>query len=393
MKIKNIVIINDFDYTQGGASKVAIETANLLVENKDLNIYYFSATSSKQSELNDRIIKVSTNQPEAIKDRIRIRGFFNGIYNFKAKRELKKLLKTLDREETIIHIHGWTKSLSSSIFSPIFKLRYKNVLTLHDYFTACPNGGYFNYNRTEICSLKPCSFQCIKCNCDSRNYFIKLYRVLRQFVQNKIVKLNDRLTNVITVSDFSQMILKRTLNENVNIYRINNPIDLDTNRKPVDYRQNDYFLYVGRVSKEKGVDLFCEAITKTNQKGIVVGDGPDLDYLKKNYPNLDYVGWKSSTEVKEYMKNAKALIFPSKLYECAPLTPYEAMQYGIPIIVNACCAARDNVNDNDNKNGVTFKDLDDLNKIINMFDVYQFNVNTQIENKYYESILELYKNI
>ena len=28
--VKNIVIINDFDYTQGGASKVAIDTANLL---------------------------------------------------------------------------------------------------------------------------------------------------------------------------------------------------------------------------------------------------------------------------------------------------------------------------------------------------------------------------
>ena len=29
MKIRNVVIINDFDYIQGGASKVAIQTANI----------------------------------------------------------------------------------------------------------------------------------------------------------------------------------------------------------------------------------------------------------------------------------------------------------------------------------------------------------------------------
>ena len=41
----------------------------------------------------------------------------NGIYNIKAKKKLEKLLKTLDNRTTIIYIHGWTKALSSSIYS------------------------------------------------------------------------------------------------------------------------------------------------------------------------------------------------------------------------------------------------------------------------------------
>ena len=45
------------------------------------------------------------------------------------------------------------------------------------------------------------------CNCDSRNYFFKQYRIFRQFVQNKIVKFNDRLTDVISISEFSEKIL------------------------------------------------------------------------------------------------------------------------------------------------------------------------------------------
>ncbi len=53
----------------------------------------------------------------------------------------------------------------------------------------------------------------------------KLYRVIRQFVQNKIVKLNEKLENVITISEFSEKILKKTLNLKTKITRIYNPIE------------------------------------------------------------------------------------------------------------------------------------------------------------------------
>ena len=364
-KLKNVVVINDFDYIQGGASKVAIQTANMLVESdKNLNVYFFSAVHSYDTILDKRVINICTNQNEALREKNKIKGFFNGIYNHKAKKELKKLLKTLNKEETILHVHGWTKALSSSVFDIAFKMNFKVVLTMHDYFTACPNGGYFNYKKNEICHLKPLSWKCIKCNCDSRNYLFKLYRILRQFVQNKVVKLNDKLTDVISISDFSEKILKETLNKNTKIHRVYNPIDLDKNPKKVDYTKNKYFLYVGRVSKEKGVDIFCEAITAAKVKGVVVGDGSELQSLKEKYKEIEFVGWKNPEEVKKYMQGAKALIIPSRWYEGAPLTPLEAMQYGIPVITSDCNATVDYIEEE--KNGYCFN----INKN-NIFDSIQ----------------------
>ena len=237
------------------------------------------------------------------------------------------MLKKLDKKTTIIHVHGWTKALSSSIFDIAFKMNFKVVLTLHDYFTACPNGGYFNYQKNEICKLKPLSKKCIRCNCDSRNYIFKIYRLIRQFVQNNIVKLNKRIENVITISEFSEKILKPTLGKNTKITRIYNPIDIDENAEKVDPSKNEYYLYVGRISKEKGVDLFCQAITELGLKGIAVGDGDEKKKLEKQYPNIEFVGWKNKDEVKQYMKGARALIFPSRWYETAGLTVLEAMQY------------------------------------------------------------------
>lgn len=387
-KLKNIIIINDFDYVQGGASKVALETANILSDK--YNVIFFSGDTKNDDSLNKKVIRYCTNQGEALKSKNKIKGFFNGIYNFKAYRELKKILNSLNNEETIIHVHGWTKCLSSSIFKIAWKMNFKVVLTMHDYFTACPNGGYFNYKKNEICPLKPMSIKCCKCNCDSRNYGFKLYRLLRQFVQNKVVKLNKRLTDVISISDFSEKILKKTLNKNTNIYRVYNPIDLDKKPQLIDYTKNDYYLYVGRVSPEKGVDLFCEAITNLNKKGIVVGDGPDFDKLKKEYSTINFVGWKSPEEVKKYMQGAKALIVPSRWYEGAPLTPLEALQYGIPIVSSDCNATIDYINNN---NGCIFNiKYNNLAEILKNLPI-DLKPNIPCKNNYFKKIVDVYNSI
>ena len=388
MQVKNVVIVNDFNYTQGGASKVAIDTARLLKENK-YNVIFFSAVNNDDEKI-DGVKYITTNQNEALKEKNKLKGIINGIYNFKAKKEFKKLLRTLDKDTTIIHVHGWTKALSSSVFDIAFKMKFKVVLTLHDYFTACPNGGYFNYKKNEICHLKPLSWKCIKCNCDSRNYMFKIYRIIRQFVQNKVVKLNNKLEYAIGISELSMKILKSNLNSRIKIAKIYNPVDFENNGTKIDYKENDYFLYVGRISKEKGVDVFCKAIKELNLKGVVMGDGDEKKMLEKEYSNIKFTGWRSKEEVKKYMMNAKALIFPSLWYETAGLTALEANKIGIPVIVNSNTATSEFINNG--YNGFTYSSYSELigniKKINNgeIKDVNKFDLNN------YEDDLLFYYN-
>ena len=385
MQVENVVIINDFNFIQGGASKVAIDTARLLKE-KNINIFFFSAVNKKEAEI-EGIKYISTNQNEALKENNRLKGIINGIYNFKSRRTLKKLLKTLDREKTVIHIHGWTKALSSSVLDVSFKMKFKVRVTLHDYFTACPNGGYFNYVQNNICNLKPLSWECIKCNCDSRSYGFKLYRLLRQFVQNKIVKINSKLKYVVGISDLSIEILRKTLNKDVIIEKIYNPIEFEETEEKIDYRANKYFLYVGRVSKEKGVENFCRVITDLGFEGIVVGDGNEKERLEKKYPNIVFTGWKEKSEVNEYMKGAKALVFTSLWYETAGLTILEAGVLGIPSIVNKTCAGREFVSKEN-----LYSNLEELKNILKKetFKV-SINKNAYSSSKYVEKLLKLYE--
>lgn len=309
----------------------------------------------------------------------------------------------MDKKTTIIHIHGWTKALSSSVFDIAFKMKFKVVLTLHDYFTACPNGGYFNYQTNEICHLNPMSWKCIKCNCDSRNYSFKIYRVIRQFVQNKIVKLNKKLQYAISISNLSEDILKSMFKKNIKIKRINNPIDIIENTR-TEISNNDYYLFVGRISKEKGIELFCEAIKYLKLKGIAIGDGKMLDQIRSKYSEINFLGWQNSYSVKKYMEGAKALIFPSQWYEGAPLTTIEAMSIGLPCIVSTKCSAKELIKDN--VNGLLFdgtqKDLENtILKYESKIDLQEMSkcaykefCNTENQNEQYvKNLIDYYREI
>ena len=113
------------------------------------------------------------------------------------------------------------------------------------------------------------------------------------------------------------------------------------------------------------MDLFCEAISELNYKGIVVGDGSEREKLEKKYSNIEFTGWKCQKEVKEYMKRAKALIFPSRWYETAGLTVIESECLGIDCIVSENCAATEFINSNNSRTFNIYKNNDLKNQILN----------------------------
>lgn len=332
--LRNVIIVNDSDFVSGGEDKVAIQTANELVQAyRELNVYFFSCNGTGKSTCLDKNIKqYCTQQGSALLSRNKLVGAINGICNFKFIKEFKKFLSKFNNNETIVHVHSWSKAVTSEVFNVCEKKKIKCILTLHDYFIGCPNGGFFNYQKNEICKFNPMSLKCITCNCDSRNYLFKVYRIIRQCRFNKNIK---KIKYAVSISQFSERILVNYLNKNCRITRIYNPIDFDLIPKKSKPEKSNFFLYVGRVSKEKGVEIYCDAVMKADVNGIVIGDGVCKKELEKKYNNIVFKGWKNAKDVKEIMRNARCLIIPSKWYEGAPLTPLEAMQYGIPCISSA----------------------------------------------------------
>lgn len=342
MEIKNIVIVCDYAFFEGGAANVAIQSALAFAKYTNFNIYCFAGNGDPCEELkNSRINVITLKMPDLLGNKNKIDAFIKGIYNKKAGDQLKKLLSTLNREETIVHIHTWTKVLSSAVFKVCNEMEFKTYLTIHEYFLACPNGACYNYVKQCICELHPLSKECIRCNCDARSYPQKIWRCARQIIQNKVLNQFKDL-NYVFISSYQEKQLLRRIPTMENKFLVKNPINVGR-RMQIQAENNYIYLYIGRLSGEKGPDLFCEAVTKANVQGVMIGDGILKNDLERKYPNIKFTGWLNKSQINEWLTKTRLLIFPTLWYEGSPLTVPEVLAHGIPCIVTNCSSATDDI--------------------------------------------------
>jgi len=100
--------------------------------------------------------------------------------------------------------------------------------------------------------------------------------------------------------------------------------------------RGDYFLYFGRLSPEKGVDVLISAFIKCPSKKLfIVGTGPQEQKYRQNAAdssNIVFTGYKHGKELEDLIKNCSYVVVPSICYENNPMAVVEAYSYGKPVI-------------------------------------------------------------
>ena len=336
-----VIIVNDFGYVEGGATAVAIETA-LQFKKAGIDVLYFCGKGPVAPELIDAGVKtVCLDMESILSDPNRIRAICLGINNANVGKQLASLLRSYDPKDTVIHIHTWTKVLSSSIYDVVRDLKFPTFVTAHDYFLVCPNGGLYNYQTKKICRLEPMSKQCITCNCDRRSQMQKYWRCIRQAKQNASIYSNKKI-RYFAVSEYQKKILEHLLPKGTRCEVLRNPIATIASPGTTPTKR-EKFVFLGRVVPEKGVDLFCEAVDRISAKGVVVGDGELLEPLKERSPSIEFLGWRSKDDLDDVIEDALACVAPSRWHETALLSPLEFMEHEVPCIVPDECAASEYV--------------------------------------------------
>jgi glycosyltransferase involved in cell wall biosynthesis len=343
----HVIVANDFAHVNGGAAQVALSSAVGLAD-RGHPVTFFSAVPPVADELRHPGINiVLTDQCDIKSDPSRLRAATQGIWNLRSALKMEQLLTTADPNRTVLHVHGWTKALTSSIIRVALRRGVAVVITLHDYFYACPNGGFFNFRTKKSCPLRPLSVACLKENCDRDGYPEKLWRSIRQGVQNRFGFPRSRLLNFITISNFSEDVLKPFLPPDARIYRIASPSDF-TKEPLVDVRRNTRFVCLGRLSPEKGLNLVAATARDLHCAITFVGEGPSRDEIRSINQGAAITGWQSREQVKAHLRSARCLLLSSLWYEAQPMVIAEAAAVGVPAIVADQCAGREMV-----ENGVT----------------------------------------
>ena len=98
------------------------------------------------------------------------------------------------------------------------------------------------------------------------------------------------------------------------------------------------FLYVGRVSIEKNIRAFLDLELEGTK--LVVGKGPDLDKLKKEYPEAIFKGERTNGELASYFASSDVFVFPSKT-DTFGIVIIEALKCGLPVAAYPVAGPKD----------------------------------------------------
>jgi len=338
-----VIVLNDHGRVNGGAAQVAISSLNALAQ-AGLDVTFISSVPPVAPGIRPDLVRIiNFGFHDLLGNPSKLDAAWHGIWDARSGKRLRALLHDYSPSDTIIHLHSWVQSLSSSVVHTARELGFEIVCTLHDYFAVCPNGGLFNFRHRAQCQLEPMSLRCVATNCDSRSYSQKLWRVGRQYVQNNAGSVPE-IGNFITVSEYSESLLRPLLPAGSRFFRVRNPIDIPR-LPPSDIGNSDAFTFVGRLSPEKGPDVFAAAAQQAGVKAAFTGTGPEDATIIALNPQAEFHGWQDRTGVVDRIRRSRAVVLPSLSHETQGLVVMEAAALGVPAIVSDRCAARDSVVD------------------------------------------------
>ena len=109
--------------------------------------------------------------------------------------------------------------------------------------------------------------------------------------------------------------------------------------------KNLKYLYVGRLSTEKNLEMLISVFNLINKQLTLIGSGPEMEYLKSiSNNNINYLGYVNNQELLEIYSEYNVLILPS-LSEPWGLVVDEALCHGLTAIVSDRVGCKDDLID------------------------------------------------
>ena len=163
-------------------------------------------------------------------------------------------------------------------------------------------------------------------------------------------------------------------------FNIQYPISNKSHKNKTGEKQEDFYLFVGRLVPYKKADLVVEAFVENGRNLKVIGEGPMLGKIKKlsqGSENIEFLGFGNDEMKMEIMKKCKAVIFPS--LEDFGIVPVEAMSLGKPVVAFGQGGARESIVDG--ITGVFFErqNVKSLNEAIERIERCEFDSERIIE--------------
>lgn len=255
-------------------------------------------------------------------------------FNLKSNKLLKEKIESFQPDIAYIH-NTWFRA-NLGIFKVLYKKNIEIVLKIHNfrffctkYFSSKKHFGEKSY--CSMCGNKKFKFSFFNKYFEEsylKSFFVVIYgkkyfKILKDFPLQLFVLNNF----------YKQFLINEKIIEN-KITIFYNPIDevQNSNYNP----DSSYAVYAGQISNQKGVPELIRAWRKSKIELdlVLIGNGPLFNELKLKYKdsNIKFLGFQKHDVVLDYIKNSKAVVTSTKLYEGQPRILLEASISGVPSI-------------------------------------------------------------
>jgi len=220
-----------------------------------------------------------------------LRHLLGGIYSAKRAFSCMK-----EHDIGIVHVHG---RIAPFILSKFIK-SLPVVFTLHDDPPDKHQNRYILYKLSFLIQAK---------SAENSSHIIVVHSTQKYYLKNFNIP-EDKVTYI---------------PNGVDIYKF----------KP-EYPKDNYCIYVGSLTKRKGVEYLLHALKHLDIRCYIVGDGPERNNLenlseKLSLSNVEFMGAVPLGKISELLSKAQFFILPS-IREGMPLSILEAMASGCPVI-------------------------------------------------------------
>ena len=283
--------------------------------------------------------------------------FINKYYNLGAKKEIRREIDSF--KPHIIHAFNIGRVVTPSFMRYAFNKSIPIIMSFRDYHYICPKTYMLNENGSFITSHDS-AIECILHHLPKKNIIfdaLKYYKI--QFHKTFLKKY---LSFFLTPSNHLTGWIKRQLPQ-VNGCTLPNPLLISPPDESDDRPIRRNILYVGRISKEKGINTLIYAFQSLleeypDERLIIAGDGPEKDIIEKDikkngFKNIRLIGFKTRKELAEYYSSAKCTVIPSEWIEAFGNVLLESFAFKTPVIVSDTGCLK--LNTEKSKGGIIFK--------------------------------------
>ena len=276
------------------------------------------------------------------------------VFNFSSAKILKKKIKEFKPD--ILHVHNFFPLASPSVFYTARAHNVPVILTLHNYRLICPSATLFFNNKIYEKSLRTIfPFDAVMKGVYRDSILQTAALAFMTSFHNVIGTWRNKVTRFIVLTEFAKTkFLQSRLNVSTDQFALKPNFIADPGNG--NHVREDFFLYIGRLSQEKGIDVLLNAFRQPDKALVIIGDGPmqqQVESLAREKQNVTYLGFQSGSTIMDYLKRASALIVPSTWYEGFPIAILEAFGTGTPVIGSRLGGVAEIVKDN--YNGLLFE--------------------------------------